>query len=39
MAERLIVVGDRLLVDLCNAQRARDLQCCLRLRQLPQATE
>lgn len=39
MAQRLIVIGDRLFVDVGNAERLGDLQRCRSLRQLPQATE
>jgi len=39
MAERLLVVRDRILVEMSNAERARDLQCSVGLRQLPEPAE
>jgi len=35
MAERLLVIGDGIVVEMGNAERARDLQRCVGLRQLP----
>lgn len=39
MRQRLVMIGDGFLVDLGNAERARDLQRIVALRQLPQAAE
>ena len=39
MTERLIVISDWIAIDDGNAERARDLQAVVALRQLPQAAE
>ncbi len=39
MAQRLVMVGDRITVDVGNAERLGDLQWRGSLGQLPQATE
>jgi len=38
MTQRLVVIRDRLAIG-CNAERSRDIQRRVALRQLPQATE
>ena len=39
MRQRLVVIGDRLVVDARNAERARDLEPIVSLRQLPEPAE
>ena len=39
MRESLVVIGDGILVEACNAECASNLQCGVRLRQLPQAAK